>query len=98
MNYITLRGVHPEVRLARSVVLFAFPDGKLAYDCVRCGSLCCRGHGYQLQNGEELVAQLQLRPSVRIFLSSTVAPSGESTLTHHVANCTPGCYFLEENG
>ena len=70
-------------------VYFAFPDGSLRYDCVSCGAICCRGHGYILQKSDQLI-QLERRPSLRFFLSQST-----STL---VKNIPPACFFLTDSG
>jgi Fe-S-cluster containining protein len=76
-------------------IYFAFADGRLTYDCVSCGSQCCRGHGYKLGLGRELDAQLAARPAVRFFMSASDLEAERQVL---VSNCPPACFFLEEQG
>jgi hypothetical protein len=69
---------------------FAFLDGVLGYDCVRCGSRCCRGLGFGL-TPRQLVPLLLRAPSLAPFLQ--VRAQG-------VAAFTPadGCWLLEGDG
>jgi hypothetical protein len=73
-----------------SVLFFAFLDGALGYDCVTCGSRCCKGLGFALAASElvplatrapGLVPFMQLRDG--LVMAST---SGE------------GCWQLADDG
>ncbi len=69
-------------------VYFAFPSGRLGYDCVICGAKCCRGFGYLVSNGHELLHQLERRPHIRYFLDRAEGS------THRAMNAAPACFFL----
>ena len=72
-------------------VYFPFPDAAWGYDCVRCGSLCCKGNGFGASRDE--YAKLQQRfPRLRAFARYGDAP----TVT--LINFKGGCHFLEETG
>jgi len=74
-------------------VYFAFGAGRLSYDCVTCNAKCCRGWGYLTTAGKELGRQLELRPSLPLF----VEPTKESNPQHYtIGNCAPGCFFLSK--
>ncbi|MCC7002388.1 MAG: YkgJ family cysteine cluster protein [Gemmatimonadaceae bacterium] len=75
-------------------VYFAFPDGHLDYDCQSCGATCCRGHGYLVQIGRELNAQLRAHPASRMFM---VDASDRGPRAFQMKNCPPGCFFLQED-
>lgn len=49
-------------------VYFTFGDGRLTYDCVRCGSKCCRGHGYHVGSGQEVLSS---SAAGRMYVSSS---------------------------
>lgn len=73
----------------RDHVYFGFPDRSFSYNCVECGSKCCRGHGYLMGDHERLY-QLQRRPSLRFFMTH----GGDVK----VANAPPACFFLSRDG
>lgn len=88
---ITLRAFAPEVHVSGQDVYFAFPSGRLKYDCVCCGAKCCRGYGYIIGSGAD--AHVALRPRLSLF----VLPS-EQGPGYHVSNCPPACFFLTDEG
>ncbi|MDB4912369.1 MAG: hypothetical protein JWM95_13 [Gemmatimonadetes bacterium] len=75
-------------------VYFPFASGRLAYDCVSCGAKCCRGHGFSMTNGVELVEQIKMRPSLPLFMD-VLDREGKQW---QVSNCAPGCFFLSHDG
>lgn len=74
---------------------FAFPSGRLSYDCVTCGARCCRGHGYVCGNHEELSRHLGLRPGLAAFVELRRA-SVRAPL--QMGNLPDGCFFLTSEG
>lgn len=72
-------------------VYFPFPDGAWGYDCVRCGSVCCKGNGFGASPDE--YARLQKRyPRLKVFARFGDAP------TVALINFKGGCHFLEDSG
>lgn len=53
---------------------------------------CCRGHGYFVNDGTELLHQLSRRPHLRYFVER---PDGR---VNRVANAAPSCFFLAGDG
>lgn len=94
-HQVVLHRSGPSYPIHPSAVFFAFANGRLSYDCVRCNAQCCRGHGYSPQTATELSAQLELRPSVKFFLDYGEKEPGEA---HLVRNCPPACFFLKQDG
>lgn len=88
-----IRSGQRPVRIATDHVYFTFGDGRLSYDCIRCGSKCCRGYGYNLSGDAEALYQLSTRPYARFFLN---AVPGDPVMT--MKNCPPTCFFLDEDG
>jgi hypothetical protein len=78
----------------RQKVHFAFPSGSLTFDCVSCGSQCCRGHGFVLGSTEEPSSSLLNGAALRFF----VGPSQKSRGASLVRNCPPACFFLSPSG
>jgi hypothetical protein len=74
-------------------VYFAFGSGRLKYDCVTCGSQCCRGNGFILSGNHQLKRRLMERPQLGLFLTQG---AGESQFV--VRNCPPACFFLTQTG
>jgi hypothetical protein len=91
---ITIRGSQGVVTIPPGHVHFTFASGRFSYDCVKCGYQCCRGHGYILNDGPEVLYQLEARPHLRFFLEPMPA---HKTLTF-VRNCAPACFFLRPDG
>ncbi len=77
-------------------VYFAFPNGRLTYDCVSCNATCCRGHGYLLGKPSESDTHLHYRPNLHLFAE----PADETSLDTFVSvkNCPPACFFLTQGG
>jgi Fe-S-cluster containining protein len=92
---IVLQRESGPVRIPAEHVYFAFASGRLSYNCAACGAHCCRGHGYGLQPGRELAAQLATAQAIRFFVDSCDA---ERAAHYHVRNCAPGCFFLTDKG
>lgn len=69
---------------------FAFADGAIGYDCVRCGARCCRGFGFALGGGE-LVPLLARAPRLGPFLQTT----GDAVLAMDLED---GCWELAADG
>ncbi len=88
---ILLHGENRELRIPASNVYFAFASGRLAYDCVTCGSKCCRGYGYAL-DGEQALHQLTRRPTLRFFVQHN---DGRNAT---MKSAPPGCFFLDTQG
>jgi hypothetical protein len=86
---VVLHGLRPPLTIPRERVYFAFASGRFAYDCVSCQAKCCRGYGYQLQDGPELRGHIGSQPAVRFFLEPVDGGS-----RYRVRNCPPGCFFL----
>lgn len=78
-----------------SRIYFAFPDGRLDYDCVGCGSTCCRGFDYGVTGSRELLVQLELSRTAHVFLERKETKGGVQL---KMRNCAPGCFFLQEDG
>lgn len=91
---IKLQGANASVEVRTEDVYLAFPDGRLDYDCQSCGATCCRGHGYLVQIGRELDAQLRSRPASRMFLADAV---DRGPRAFQMKNCPPGCFFLQDD-
>lgn len=94
MTAIRLHGT-PQMDVLAEDVYFAFATGRFDYDCVTCNAKCCRGHGYLTSVGKELVSQMKMRAGLPLFLEAT---SGQQAHQYEVRNCSPGCFFLSENG
>ncbi|HZS37105.1 MAG TPA: hypothetical protein VFF06_09770 [Polyangia bacterium] len=69
---------------------FSFLDGALGYDCVRCGSRCCKGLGFGL-TARELVPLLGRAPQLAPFLQ--LQSRGVSAF-----DLADGCWLLETDG
>lgn len=93
-HVIRLRSAVPPQALAAGDVYFAFPSGRLSYDCVSCNATCCRGHGYELGSDPEIRQQLAMRRSLPLFLDRRSSISEGFA----VSNCAPGCFFLLPDG
>jgi Fe-S-cluster containining protein len=74
-------------------VYFAFPSGRLTYDCVSCGAKCCRGFGYEVFVDRDLQRQLGTRHALRFFLDPCEAGAADH---YHARNLKPACFFLDE--
>jgi hypothetical protein len=72
------------------VLHFAFADGAIGYDCVTCGSRCCKGLGFALA-GAELVPLLLREPRFAPF----VQPMSSAV---HVFDLEDGCWALADDG
>ena len=72
-------------------VYFAFPSGRLGYDCVSCGAKCCRAQGYEVLVDRELQRQLAAHHALRFFLD----PCDGGTGHYHARNFNPACFFLD---
>jgi hypothetical protein len=72
------------------VTYFAFADGAIGYDCVRCGARCCQGLGFALY-GHELVPLLTRAPGLAPFLQ--LQPTRVAAF-----NLTDGCWCLADDG
>jgi Fe-S-cluster containining protein len=92
---IRVHSAQPLLDVPPSQVYFPFGSGRLGYDCVGCKATCCKGHGYGIQAGHELQAQLQTSPSVRFFLEDVSLSHGRN---YTMRNCAPGCFFLTTDG
>ena len=90
---VVLHRQRPPIAVPGANVYFAFPSGRLAYDCATCGAKCCRGFGYMLNDAAELRQQLSRRPSLKFF----VRPVGLDG-RFEVMNCPPACFFLDSHG
>jgi len=77
---------------ATTALYVAFPDGVFDYDCVTCGSLCCRGHGFGGIAAAEMDALLERHQELRHWVQ--VREDGSVRLVN------PGdrCLFLETDG
>lgn len=84
---------HGSQLIAGENVYFAFGSGRLTYDCQSCGAVCCRGHGYFLEDGPPLHEQLRRR-LLPLFATVAGAPS-RGVIVH---NAAPGCFFLDGQG
>jgi Fe-S-cluster containining protein len=73
-------------------VYFAFPSGRLGYDCVTCGAKCCRGHGFEVLAGRELQHQLATTHPIRFFLDPCESGAADH---YHARNLQPACFFLD---
>lgn len=84
------------VRLVpRTQVYFAFASGRFSYDCVKCGSKCCRGYGFNAVLTHELTPLLSTKRFLPLFIDEGWTPhSRERT----VLNLPPSCYFLRDDG
>ena len=91
---IALLAERPPIAIHPDNVFFTFGDGRLEYDCQRCGAQCCRGQGYDVHPGLELQAQLEKAAPITLFL--TECERGGPHL--HVRNCRPACFFLTDDG
>lgn len=90
-------GNGPALSLTEADIYFAFTSGVFSYDCLSCGSQCCRGHSYRLEVGQELDHHLRRNTSIRYFTSAEKAQSGLSR-GHLVHNWQPACFFLSDEG
>ena len=71
---------------------FSFIDRSLRYDCISCGSQCCKGAGLAIDSAHELVRFARLEPRMATLLR---------VMGHEVAQpleTKDGCWFLEESG
>jgi Fe-S-cluster containining protein len=77
---------------APTEIYIAFPDGVFDYDCVKCGSLCCCGHGFGGVAGAEMGALLERHAELRHWVQ--LRDDGSVRLIN------PGdrCLFLESDG
>lgn len=75
-------------------VYFAFASGRLSYDCVSCGSKCCRGFGYLARVGGEIERQFASRRSLPVF----AVRSPKESYGININNSAPGCFFLTADG
>ena len=73
-----------------TVLHFAFADGAIGYDCVQCGSRCCKGLGFALGSAE-LVPLLAREPRFAPFLQ----PMRGAV---HVFDLEDGCWALADDG
>jgi hypothetical protein len=89
---ILLHSRTPLEQIAPENVHFTFGNGRYTYDCVSCGSKCCRGFGYGTSVAE-LQDQLAKRPHLRFFVQGS-----DKGPTKQVRNCPPGCFFLSTDG
>lgn len=92
-SQIGLRSTVPPTSVDVRDVYFAFPSGRLTYDCQACGATCCRGRGYAVNGGDELLVQLSYRPRVALFMEQQ-SSNGYTT----VNNLSPACFFLDDDG
>ena len=69
---------------------FAFVDGALGYDCVRCGSRCCHGLGFATP-GTTLPALLRLAPGLGALVQ--LRQRGAFAITSG-----DGCWALADDG
>jgi hypothetical protein len=72
------------------VLHFVFADAAIGYDCVTCGSRCCKGLGFALA-GAELVPLLAREPRFAPFLQ----PMRGAV---HVFDLEDGCWALADDG
>jgi hypothetical protein len=72
------------------VLHFAFADGAIGYDCVVCGSRCCKGLGFALGTAE-LVPLLTRAPRLAPFLQMMRGAV-------HVFDLEDGCWELADDG
>lgn len=75
---------------------FTFLDGRLRYDCAKCGAACCRGHGYNVNRLSRREIDRQNRPNLHLFVSP--ARSNAEVQSVLVNNCPPTCFFLDRSG
>ncbi|MBW2735478.1 MAG: YkgJ family cysteine cluster protein, partial [Deltaproteobacteria bacterium] len=73
-------------------IVFTFADGRLAYDCQRCGSRCCQLDGFALPS-TELRVLLQHYPTLALFTRAT-----RTADFHALRGVGGGCPLLEEDG
>ncbi len=71
---------------------FSFLDRSLRYDCISCGSQCCKGAGLALGSQHELLRFARLEPRMATLLR-VVRPEVSEPL-----ETKDGCWFLEESG
>jgi hypothetical protein len=71
-------------------VHFTFLDGAIGYDCVRCGSRCCKGLGFSLRH-EELIPFLGKSPKLAPFIQIHRNYSNAFDLAD-------GCWLLGDDG
>jgi len=72
-------------------IYLAFPDGQWAYDCVKCGSFCCKGNGFSA-TADEFVTLRRKYDGLERF-----AYKREGTLVD-LKNLRGGCFFLQKDG
>lgn len=91
---VVLHSARPRISVERDDVYFAFADGAFGYDCVACGSKCCRGHGFYGSIENELAPFLGRR-SLPLFMHSQ---GSEGAKRARIANLPPECFFLDADG
>lgn len=90
---VALHGPTGSSAIRKADIYFAFASGRFSYDCVKCGAVCCRGHGYFSDGPEQ-----ELLRSKSAYLPLFVTPPSSSSAAHRVTNCAPGCFFLDDGG
>ena len=90
-NVVIANGGQP-ISIRPDHVYFAFPSGRLGYDCVSCGAKCCRGRGFEVLVGRELQHELATTHPVRFFLDPCEAGATDH---YHARNLNPACFFLD---
>jgi hypothetical protein len=91
-THVVLAHGDPPIAIAADRVYFAFPNGRLTYDCGACGGRCCRGQGFQVVAERDVPRQLAKRYALRFFLD----PPESGRLNHFNArNLQPACFFLD---
>jgi Fe-S-cluster containining protein len=71
---------------------FSFIDRSLRYDCITCGSQCCKGAGLALDSAHELVRFARLEPRMATLLRVMGQEVAQPLETRD------GCWFLEDSG
>src|SRR4029079_2829320 len=90
---ITLANNGARIEIPADRVYFAFPSGRLSYDCVTCGAQCCRGHGYNLDVAHDLKRQMAASHTLRFFLDPCEAGAADNS---HARTLKPACFFLTD--
>ena len=92
---VVLQSLGRSLHIDPAKVYFTFSAGRLSYDCLKCGSKCCRGFGYSIGSGIEYEKQASMRKALPLFVAPAVS-RGSSHI--HISNVAPGCFFLANDG
>ena len=81
-------------RIGSRSVVFAFPDGRLAHDCVQCSFKCCKGAGFAA-SPREFVSLRRHYPTLAYHAQPSACVDDARIIFN---NFEPRCLFLQGDG